>query len=215
MADLLREGDSVLGRFRGGDFGFPGVVERIEDGHVSIRYDDGDRDTRPAGEVRPLDWRSGTRVDAIWSGDGRWYSATILDIFDRRVALRFDDGIEEETETARCRVLWREAQLAAAQGERVLGRWRGGPHWFPARVRAETDGMVSLDYDDGDSELLPASEIRPLDWTVGTRMEAIWSGDGRYYDASILDIAPDGSSLTIRFDDGIEEETTTARCRQA
>jgi hypothetical protein len=214
MADLL-EGDSVLGRFRGGDFGFPGVVERIDDGQVTICYDDGDRDTRPAAEVRPLDWRPGTRVDAIWSGDGQWYAATILDIFDRRVALRFDDGIEEETETARCRVKWSGAQPSAASGERVLGRWRGGPHWFPGRVREVNGGTVRLDYDDGDSEELPASEIRALDWTVGTRIEAIWSGDGRYYDASITDIAPDGSSLSIRFDDGIEEETVTARCRQA
>lgn len=215
MADLFQEGDSVLGRFRGGDFGFPGVVERIENGQVTIRYDDGDRDTRPAAEVLPLDWQPGTRVDAVWSGDGRWYSATILDIFDRRVALRFDDGIEEETETARCRVKWSAAQANAGSGERVLGRWRGGPHWFPARVREAKDGMVPLDYDDGDSEALPATEIRPLDWEVGTRIEAIWSGDGRHYDASVIEIAADGSSLRVRFDDGIVEETVTARCRQA
>jgi len=215
MGDSIQEGDSVLGRFRGGDFGFPGVVERVEDGQVTICYDDGDRDTRPSADVRPLDWRRGTRVDAIWSGDGRWYAATILDVFERRVSVRFDDGIEEETETGRCRVKWSGSQASAASGERVLGRWRGGPHWFPARVREKKDGMVSLDYDDGDSEQLPTTEIRPLDWDVGTRIEAIWSGNGRYYDASIIAIAADGSSLSVRFDDGIVEDTVTARCRQA
>jgi hypothetical protein len=215
MADSIQEGDSVLGRFRGGDFGFPGLVERVHDGQITIRYDDGDRDTRPAAEVRPLDWSRGTRVDAIWSGDGRWYEATILDIFDRRVSLRFDDGIEEETETGRCRVPWSGAQTAAEPAQRVLGRWRGGPHWFPARVREVNGGTVALDYDDGDFEQLPATEIRPLDWDVGTRIEAMWSGNGRYYDASIIAIAADGSSLSVRFDDGIVEETMTARCRQA
>jgi PAS domain-containing protein len=207
-------GARVLGRYRGGEFGFPGIVERADPSGVTVQYDDGDRETRPVGDVRPLGWHPGARIDAVWSGNGQWYAATILDISDRRVAVRFDDGIEEETETARCRMPW-AGPVAVEPGQRVLGRWRGGDHWFPAVVRGVGDGIVALDYDDGDREEVPADAVRLLDWEVGTRIEAIWSGNGRHYEASIIDIAPDGSSLTVRFDDGIVEETVTARCRQA
>lgn len=217
----FRPGDRVLARWRGGNFLFPGTVERADDQGIAIAYDDGDRDTRPPADVRPFDWQPGTRIEAIWSGNGQYYAATILRISDSSLAVRFDDdGIEEDTVTARCRMAWTGPSAAVSSaplgvGQRVLGRWRGGPHWFPAVVRDVRNGTVALAYDDGDSEELPASEVRPLSWTIGSRIEAVWSGDGRYYAAAITDIAPDGSRLSVLFDDGIREDTISARCREA
>lgn len=99
-------------------------------------------------------------------------------------------------------------------GDWVLGRYRGGDFYFPGVVQhVGPDGAVTIAYDDGDRETVPASRVKPYDWAVGSRVEAIWSGNGRWYEATIIAAAPNGSDLVVRFDDGIEESLTTARCR--
>ena len=102
----LEPGNWVLGRYRGGDYYFPGVVQHVgPDGAVTIAYDDGDRETVPADGAKPYDWRIGSRIEAIWSGNGGWYDAVIIAVHDNGADLvvRFDDGIEETIVTARCR----------------------------------------------------------------------------------------------------------------
>lgn len=102
----LEPGAWVLGRYRGGDFFFPGVVQHVGNGSVTIGYDDGDRETLPEDMTKPYDWRVGSRIEAIWSGNGHWYAAEIIAAHDNGADLvvRFlDDGIEERTLTARCR----------------------------------------------------------------------------------------------------------------
>jgi hypothetical protein len=102
----LEPGAWVLGRYRAGDFFFPGVVQHVGNGSVTIGYDDGDRETLPVEMTRPYDWAVGSRIEAIWSGNGQWYEAEIIAAHENGVHLtvRFlDDGIEETTVTARCR----------------------------------------------------------------------------------------------------------------
>ena len=99
-------------------------------------------------------------------------------------------------------------------GDWVLGQWRGGSLWFPGVVHSVgADGSVAIAYDDGTSEIRPANQVKAYDWRVGSRIEAVWSGNGRWYDATITEADAGGSSLTVRFDDGIVEETVTGRCR--
>ncbi|MBV9883265.1 MAG: hypothetical protein JO276_09680 [Sphingomonadaceae bacterium] len=99
-------------------------------------------------------------------------------------------------------------------GDWVLGQWQGGRFWFPGVVHSlGEDGSVAIQYDDGTSEIRPASQVKRYDWTVGSRIDAIWSGDGQWYAATILEADPNGANLKVRFDDGIEEETVTGRCR--
>ena len=74
----LEAGAWVLGRYRGGDFYFPGVVQHVGNGAVTIGYDDGDRETLPAHLTKPYDWAVGSRIEAIWSGNGQWYAAEII-----------------------------------------------------------------------------------------------------------------------------------------
>ncbi len=105
MSDYM-PGDWVLGQWQGGRLWFPGVVHSVgEENSVAIQYDDGTREIRPASQVKPYDWRLGSRIDAIWSGDGAWYAATIIAIDEGGSALivRFEDGVVEETVTGRCR----------------------------------------------------------------------------------------------------------------
>jgi hypothetical protein len=109
MAGDFRTGDWVLGQWQGGRWWFPGIVHSIgEDGSIAIQYDDGTSEIRPANQVKPYDWRVGSQVDAIWSGNGEWYAAEIIeaDSGGSRLTVRFlDDGIVEETVTGRCRSL--------------------------------------------------------------------------------------------------------------
>lgn len=102
----LEAGAWVLGRYRHGDFYFPGVVQHVGEGAVTIGYDDGDRETLPVHMTKPYDWQVGSRIDAIWSGNGQWYAAEIIAAHENGsdLVVRFlDDGIEERTVTARCR----------------------------------------------------------------------------------------------------------------
>ena len=99
-------------------------------------------------------------------------------------------------------------------GEWILAQWQGGRFWFPGVVHSTgEDGSVAIQYDDGTSEIRPANQVKPYDWQVGSRIHAIWSGNGQWYDATITDADPDGSGLVVRFDDGIVERTVTGRCR--
>jgi len=98
-------------------------------------------------------------------------------------------------------------------GDRVLAQWQGDRLWFPGDVHSiGEDGSVAIRYDDGTSEIRPANQVKPYDWRVGSRIDAIWSGNGQWYAAEIMEA--DGSNLTVRFlDDGIVEQTVTGRCR--
>jgi len=55
--------------------------------------------------------------------------------------------------------------------------------------------------------------VRPFDWRAGTRIDAIWSGNGQWYARRVMEIDEDGRNLTVRFEDGIREETSSANCR--
>ena len=99
-------------------------------------------------------------------------------------------------------------------GDWVLGQWQGGSLWFPGVVHSVGEnGSVAVQYDDGTSEIRPANQVKPFDWQVGSRIDAIWSGNDQWYAATITEMDEGGSRLTVRFDDGIIEETVTGRCR--
>jgi len=99
------------------------------------------------------------------------------------------------------------------QGDRILGRWEGGPFWFAGTVHSFAGDSVAIQYDDGTSEIRPVDDVRPLDWAVGSRLEAVWSGNGGWYDANIMDVSPDGTAFDVRFDDGIRERVSSGHCR--
>ena len=101
------------------------------------------------------------------------------------------------------------------EGDRILARWDGGSFWFPGEVHSVgNDGSVAVRYDDGMSDIRPADQVKSFDWAVGGRIDAIWSGNGRWYAARIMDMAEDGRSVLVRFeDDGIQETRETGQCR--
>ncbi len=98
-------GDWVLSPYQGSRMLFPGVVESRSGPNITIRFDDGDVETRPASTVRFYDWRVGSKVSCLWT-DGNWYNATIQSLGADGYTLRVrydDDGVMQNTKTGRCR----------------------------------------------------------------------------------------------------------------
>ena len=103
-APAQRVGDWVLGQWRGGSDWYPGVVQAHEGNQVTILYDDGTRETRPENQVRPYNWRVGSRVVCPFT-NGRWYDATITAMAEDglTISILYDDGDTQITQTGRCR----------------------------------------------------------------------------------------------------------------
>lgn len=98
-------GDWVLSPWRGSSVYYPGVVESRSGSVITVRFDDGDVETRQASSVKAFDWRAGSRIACAWS-DGKWYNATIRSIGADGFTMQIrydDDGTIENTNTGRCR----------------------------------------------------------------------------------------------------------------
>ena len=102
-ADAQSNGDWVLGNYKGAGYWFPGIVEKSGGGKVTIRYDDGDRETVSISNVRPYDWMIGMKVECNFKGQGNWYRGTISSLAGEKIGIAYDDGDKETTKTGRCR----------------------------------------------------------------------------------------------------------------
>jgi hypothetical protein len=103
-ASAQNAGDWVLAQWQGGNDWYPGVVQSHVGNQVTILYDDGTRETRPANQVRPYDWHVGSRVVCRFS-NGIWYDARITAMAEDglTISVLYDDGDSEVTQTGRCR----------------------------------------------------------------------------------------------------------------
>lgn len=102
---------------------------------------------------------------------------------------------------------------AQAPGDWVLGRWKGGPYWFPGVVESRSAKKVTIAFDDGTRDTLAINLVRKYDWRVGTRVECLWAGGDIWYGGKIQKMGKDGSSISILYDDGGRENTKTGACR--
>jgi len=100
----------------------------------------------------------------------------------------------------------------ASAGDRVLGQWHDGL-WYPATVRNVNGNGLQLAFDDGDRRTANPSQVRPIDWNVGTRVQCNWKGRGKYYPGVIG--RKDGDQVFINYNDGDKELTTIGRCRSS
>lgn len=98
-------GDWVLSPWRGSRVLYPGVIESRQGSTVTVRFDDGSFESRPANTIRFFDWEPGSRISCQWS-DGRWYNAVIVSLSSDgyNMRIRYDqDGSLEDTTTGSCR----------------------------------------------------------------------------------------------------------------
>ncbi|KAA9369644.1 tudor domain-containing protein [Ochrobactrum quorumnocens] len=96
-------GDWVLGNYKNAGYWFPGVIEKLQGDKITVRYDDGDRESVSISAVRPYDWKIGTKVECNYKGAGDWYRGTISSLAGEKIGIAYDDGDKETTKTGRCR----------------------------------------------------------------------------------------------------------------
>ena len=103
---------------------------------------------------------------------------------------------------------------ASAQqaGDWVLSRWRGSAQYFPGVVQGRHGKLVNIRFDDGTVEAVEVDQVRPYNWQVGSNIECRWT-DGSWYAATITAMGDDGSSITVRYEDGVVQNTSTGACR--
>mgnify|MGYP003627349410 FL=1 len=106
QAQSFGKGQWVLARSAiGGSHYFPGVVAGTAGNSVTINFDDGTTETRPANQVRPYDWRVGSFLRCVWRPDGNVYGAVIQKISGggTQLTIRYvDDGIVATVRTGEC-----------------------------------------------------------------------------------------------------------------
>lgn len=95
-------GDWVLARYKNGQHWFPGVIQSVSGDRLTIKYDDGDRETLSLSSVRPYNWVIGSRVECNFRGSG-WYAGKITALSGESLSIAYDDGDRETTKTGRCR----------------------------------------------------------------------------------------------------------------
>jgi len=105
-----------------------------------------------------------------------------------------------------------EVERDIGPGDRVLARWPGDALLYPARVQKVTGDAVQVAFDDGDIAAVPERDVKPMTWTVGTRLQCNWQNKGTYYGGVVG--AMDGETITFQYDDGDRETMTISRCRQ-
>lgn len=97
------QGDWVLGQWKGNAYWYPAVVESQRGTSVTMVYDDGTRETRPENQVKPYDWKVGSKVECDWKGGGKWYAGRITRLNVTDLSIAYDDGDKEDTHTGSCR----------------------------------------------------------------------------------------------------------------
>lgn len=105
------------------------------------------------------------------------------------------------------------ASVAQQRGDWVLARWQNGPYWFPGVIENRVGNDLTIAYDDGTRETVASSQVRPYDWTLGTRVQCRWKGGSEWYAGKITAISADGITIDVAYDDGDREQTRTGACR--
>lgn len=103
--------------------------------------------------------------------------------------------------------------MAQSQGDWVLARWKSGTFWFPGVVQARNGDQITIAYDDGTRETLPAKLVKPYDWANGSRVECRWRGGGVWYRGKITGVSKDRTMIDVLYDDGDRESIATGFCR--
>jgi hypothetical protein len=101
---------------------------------------------------------------------------------------------------------------AWAPGDRVLARWPGDALLYPARVQSVDGESVFVAFDDGDVSAVAASDVKPMTWKPGSRLQCNWQNKGDYYGGVVGTM--DGEMITFLYDDGDTETITISRCRE-
>lgn len=98
-----KAGDRVLGRWPADGLWYPAKVQSVGPEGVSLAFDDGDVLTVAKGDLRAIDWKSGTRVQCNWKNQGKYFGGRIATMAGETIEVAYDDGEREKMTISRCR----------------------------------------------------------------------------------------------------------------
>ena len=104
------------------------------------------------------------------------------------------------------------AALAFNIGDWVLTKYQGGAYYYPGVVKGVRGNTITTQYDAGEVDVQLSSNVKAYDWHPGTRVECNWLGQGIWYRGIIAGMQGD-TNISINYDDGDQENTTTGLCR--
>ncbi len=202
-----KQDDRLHLEFAGGRLAWAGLAQ------VRVRA----RERPSAGPPPAADagrWSIGDRVFACWFDLG-WYSGSVLAVEGDQVSVVFDHGGH---------ALLPADKVHAPdldEGDRVLGRWKAGPEFFPGVVARRDGEVVEVRYDDGDEEttLLRLLRLERDEWLpdvasadlgAGDRVLGCWF-DGFWYPGIIL--SAEGKRVHVLFDDNDQAFLTWDKVR--
>lgn len=138
-------GDRVLGKWSDGMW-YPATVGSVSGSKVSLKFDDGDKATVDADDVRAIHWKVGTKVQCNWKGKGSYYKGVISSKNGESVHIKYDDGDEEDTTIGRCRSTTATKKLSSGGKGKDLteAEYRASSHCKKA-VKACKAGYCSGD----------------------------------------------------------------------
>jgi hypothetical protein len=104
-AHAREAGDRVLARWAADGMWYPARVSAVQGRDVSVAYDDGDVAVVDAGDVRAIDWATGSSLQCNWKNQGAYYGGEVAAMDGETITFHYDDGTSETMTISRCRSL--------------------------------------------------------------------------------------------------------------
>ena len=99
-------------------------------------------------------WNEGDRVFAYWDEDDYFYPATILEITEEDIYIRFDTGEEEWTQEEYLE------EYAVSADEEVECKSAKDDQYYDVTVRSADGDRVEVEFSDGSTEWTTLNRIR-------------------------------------------------------
>jgi len=100
---------------------------------------------------------------------------------------------------------------AYEKGDRVFGRFQGLDYWYPATISGVEGDQFSLAYDDGSTETVGKSRLRPYVWTKDQKVECEFDSDWKR--CAVTELGP--NDLKVVLEDGAKRGSPMGKCRTA
>jgi hypothetical protein len=99
-------------------------------------------------------WNVGDRAFAYWEADEYYYPATITQIEDENIYIRYDTGEEEWTSADYLE------EMAVAPGDWVESKWSEDDDYYSAEVLTVSGNQLQVRYEDGTEEWTSLDNLR-------------------------------------------------------
>ncbi len=153
----VSEDDVVEARSAQDNAYYEAVVTTIEGDRLQVTYEDGSTEWTSLGQLRVAEWEGwepDDRVFAYWEPDGYFYPATVVEVTDDNVSVRYDDGEEEVTDESYLE------DLAVEVGDYLENRSSEDDLYYAAEVVDIQDDKIQVKYEDESTEWTDVSTLR-------------------------------------------------------